>query len=199
MKNRTVYKLEEYKYIQQEIVTHQRLVFQVFVISVIASLSIFGYYLGNYVSVENTENLTNLIPIFPLAVIIPSALIITRIREDIFRWGAYIQVFFENEEPAYETRLSIIRDNRSNSFKESYTPIFCIWWILVILSLLFYLHAFATKCFTPWTFNFIIMGIVSVLGIISIVLFVITTKRYNNITKKEYRQKLIHEWQDISN
>src|SRR3990172_1100416 len=90
--------LEEYRYLNDQIKTHQHLVFQIFAISTAASVALLGYGLQNFFMAENGQKISKLAPFIilaPIAIIVPSIFLISAIREDIFSWGAYISVFHE--------------------------------------------------------------------------------------------------------
>lgn len=195
MKNKEDYDIEEYRYIHDEIITHQRLTFQIFTFSVIASVSILGYGLSNDYSTANPLEL--LIFVCPIVIILPCAWIISNIREQIFRWGAYIQVSHEQSKTAYETKLSILKKRNTKSFKESYTPIICTLWGMMIISIaLYFIHIVLMSSDSLDSNCNIITTTGIIIGLVSIILLYLISKRYKHITKDKYHQELLQQWQN---
>ena len=122
-------KLEEYKYLNQQIMNHQRLLFQIFTFSVIAAVAILSWGLQSFPkSGMEASGLAPFLLLAPMAIVLPCAFIIRGIREEIFGWGAYIIVFHESVgDVGYETRLDRIRD-KVGRFRESYTYLIGIYW-----------------------------------------------------------------------
>lgn len=119
-------KLEEHKYRNEQIMNHQRLIFQIFTFSVIAAVAILGWGLQNFPkSGTEASGLAPFLVLAPMAIILPCAFIISAIREEVFGWAAYIIVFHKSE---YETALDKMRD-KVGRFRESYTSIGWTYWV----------------------------------------------------------------------
>jgi len=165
---------------------HQRLIFQIFTFSIISSVALLGYGLQNFF--EEPRKISELAPfviLTPMAIIVPCAFMINAMREDIFRWGAYIIVFHESDtEPGYEMRLNKIRD-MTNPLKESYTSI--VWVYLVLCFACSGLFAWGVLM-APFHWSW------SLLAIIPLGSLIWATVRFCKIPSKGNREKLLREW-----
>jgi hypothetical protein len=131
-------KLEERKYLNEQIMNHQRLLVQIFTFSIIAGVAILGWGLQSFpASGEDTSSTSLFLLLAPIGIVIPCAYMIKGIREEIFRWGAYIILFHEREGTlAYENLLDKLRDilrDKRHKFRESYSA---IWVAYVVLCLI---------------------------------------------------------------
>jgi len=180
-------KLEEYKYLNQQIMNHQRLLFQIFTFSVIAAVAILGWGLQSFPkSGTEASGLTVFLLLVPMAIVVPCAFVISGIREDIFRWGAYIILFHESDGGlGYETLLDKIRD-KAGRFKESYTPLF--WTYLAFLSICSGLFIRGI-----WISPMLPNGL-SALVAIPIGLLIRWAIKFINIPSQSNREKLKNEW-----
>jgi len=127
-------KLEERKYLNEQIMNHQRLLVQIFTFSIIAGVAILGWGLQSFLASGEDPSWTSVFLVLaPMAIVIPCAYIIKGIREDIFRWGAYIIVFHEGEGTlGYENLLDKLRD-KARKVKESYSTICVAYWVLFLI------------------------------------------------------------------
>jgi len=181
---------EERKYLSEQIINHQRLVFQIFTFSVIVAVGILGWGLQIFPeSGAQTSGLAPFLLLAPTAIILSCAFIISGIREEIFRWGAYIIIFHESDGvKGYESRLDKLRDKRG-SYKESYTPIVVVYWVLSIICIALFAKAIdnAISISNGW-----IAFIIPPLGLLTwwSVIFC-------NIPGKEKRSKFRDEWSEI--
>jgi len=180
--------LEEHKYINEEIIVHQRLIIQLFTFSIIASVALLGYGVQNFSGEQGSiSELSPFVIFAPMAIIVPCAWVITKIRKEIFRWGAYIMVFHESEKPGYETMLDKIRDIRNSWWEESYTPLVITWWgLCAACTGLFIWGVLHTPLHWCW----------SMLSILPLGFLGRTTDKFCKIPTKGYRQKLEKEWSE---
>lgn len=184
--------LEERRYINEQIINHQRLLFQIFTFSVIAAVAILGWGMQVFLTTGRGE-LAAFLLLAPTAIIIPCAFIIGAIRDEIFGWGAYILVFHEDErEPGYETILDKKRDEveerkRCGRFRESYTSIIGVYsvFILICCSLFFYVILISPIC-----------SYFSALVVFPIGLHIWWCIKFYNIPSKEHRDKLKKDWRE---
>jgi hypothetical protein len=179
-------KLEERKYLNEQIINHQRLIFQIFTFSIIAAVAILGWGLQSFPkSGTETSWLTLFLLLAPMAIVVPCAFIISAIRQEIFGWAAYIIVFHEGEEDfGYEKALDKIRD-KVRPFRESYTPL--CWTYLALLGICsgLFIWAILNSCIcNRW----------SALVAIPIGLLVYWTIKFINIPSRSNRAKLKNEW-----
>ncbi len=182
--------LEEYRYINEQIISHQRLIFQIFTFSVIAAVALLGYGLQNFFGEQGKiSGFALFVILAPVAIIIPCAFIISAIREDIFRWGAYIVVFHEPEgKPGYETRLNKIRD-RKNPLAEAYTALVWTYWALCLACCAWFIWGILSALFhCAW----------SILVIIPLGFLIYGTIRFCRIPCRGNRQQLIDEWRQVA-
>ena len=180
-------KLEERKYLNEQIINHQRLIFQIFTFSIIAAVAILGWGLQSFPkSGTETSWLTLFLLLAPMAIVVPCAFIISAIRQEIFGWAAYIIIFHEGEEDfGYETLLDKIRD-KAGRFKESYTPLF--WTYLAFLSICSGLFIRGI-----WISPMLPNGL-SALVAIPIGLLIRWAIKFINIPSQSNREKLKNEW-----
>ena len=105
--------VEEYRALRQHIQGQFTLIFQVFTVSIVAAIALLGYALNNILGIlAKAQDVSNLglylfFPLLPLIVIIPFALLIKALRKEIFKWGAYVEVYLEDgKDWKYETELN---------------------------------------------------------------------------------------------
>ena len=179
------HKIEEYRYIQNAILNHQRLIFQIFTFSVIASVAVLGWGLQSLNRGIETPAFTPFLLLIPMAIILPSAFIINGMRQDILRWGAYIMLEHEGASPGYETLLDRIRDGQGR-FAESYTPLIWTYWAL---------SGVCNGVFI-WSISNIYpihMGF-SALVALCFVLLAVWSRIFTRIPSKSNRDKLKKDW-----
>lgn len=177
-------KLEERKYLNEQIMTHQRLIFQIFTFSIIAAVAIFGWGLQNFLKSETeASGLALFLVLAPMAVILPCAFIISAIREDIFGLAAYILVFHKSE---YETALDKMRDKASR-FRESYTSIVWTYWSFFVICIGLFMWGI---CNSPMNNS------LCVLGVIPFVILLLWNIKFINIPSSSNRERLKNEWRE---
>ena len=178
--------LEERKYLNSQIMNHQRLLFQIFTFSVIAAVAILGW--GIEALSKNGTGRSELAPFIfltPMAIIIPCAFIISAIRDEIFGWAAYIFVFHEGDQhPGYETALDKMRDQHGG-FRESYTSIIGVYSIFILICCILFIIAILIS---P------ICSYYSTLVVFPIGLHIWWCIKFLNIPKKNNREKLKKDW-----
>jgi hypothetical protein len=184
-------KLEERKYLNEQIINHQRLIFQIFTFSVIAAVAILGWSSQTFLGSDMEASwLAIFFVLAPLVIILPCAFIISAIRGEIFGWGAYIIVFHESGEClGYETVLDTARNNFGR-FRESYTSISLAYWFLCVVCCGLFIYG--------------ICGIengsmpcgISAVVIIPIGLLIYWTIKFVNIPSRSNREKLKNEWRE---
>ena len=128
---------EERQYIREQIIVHQRLIFQIFTFSIIAAIAVLGWGIQDFPTTSETNGEKASLPhvfflLAPLAITVPCAWVIKGIREDIFRWGAYILVFHESDRLGYEKLLDKARETK-DVIKESYSATFFAYGMLTLL------------------------------------------------------------------
>jgi hypothetical protein len=122
-------KLAEYNALRSQIEGQFRLIVQVFTVSVIASVALFGYVFQSLVRSSSFSNEAVFLLLTPLAIFVPCAYFLSSLRREIFEWGAYIQVFLEGEKDnKYETMRAKFRERYKP--KESLSPIAWTYWAL---------------------------------------------------------------------
>ena len=143
--------VEEYRAIRQHIHGQFTLIFQVFTVSIVTTIALLGYALNNTLGVfAKAEHISNLglylfFPLIPLAIIIPFAFLIKSLRKEIFKWGAYVEVYLEDGKNwKYETELNKYMEKHRE--RESFNPIALSYFVLgglcFGLSLSLYLYKF---------------------------------------------------------
>ena len=144
-------RLEEYKYLNQQIMNQQRLIIEVFTFSVIASVALLGYALQSVLKSDDAvDNLMPYIVLAPSAIIVPCAFLITAVRKDIQKWGAYIMVFHEDKGGAcWETRLREFAKKNPRS-TESFSYLFLTYWILQFVIMIAYIWSVAQAPMNIW-------------------------------------------------
>ena len=180
-------KSDERKYLHEQIITHQRLMFQIFTFSIIAAAAILGWGLQTLAaSVTVATRVNPFLLLVPMAIIIPCAFIIGGMRADIFRWGTYIIVFHGSDEGAqYEPLLDKIRD-RSSPLKESYTPIVPTYWAFLCICARLFVPAISDS---PTHCNDL-----SALITVPLVPLIFWTITFIKIPSKRNRDRLKKEW-----
>ena len=178
---------EERKYLNGQIMNHQRLLLQIFTFSIIAGVAILGWGLQSFpASREDTSWTSVFLLLAPMAIVIPCAYIISGIREEIFRWGAYIILFHEGEGTlAYENLLDKLRD-KAGKGKESYSPICLAYWALFLI------------CAIPFVLGIMSSGAIhygwSALAILPLGLLIHWTIRFVDIPSKSSRKRYRQDW-----
>lgn len=143
-------KLEERKYLNEQIMNHQRLLFQIFTFSVIAAIAVLGWSIQILSGNRAGSELAPFLLLAPTAIIISCAFVISAIRDDVFGWGAYIIVFHEQGEAAgYETALDMLR-TKLGRFRESYTSIFGVYLVIILLCCLSFVIVILTSERSPY-------------------------------------------------
>lgn len=126
-------KQDEYRALRGQIEGQFKLIIQIFVVSIVASVALFGYVFQAIAQSAITSSwMTPFFFLTPMAIIIPCAYLLASLRREIFQWAAYLQVFHESEQgPRYETILNMYRDKYKP--QESLTPIVWTYWALFIV------------------------------------------------------------------
>ena len=177
-------KLEERKYLNEQIMTHQRLIFQIFTFSIIAAVAILGWGLQNFPkSGTEASGLALFLVLAPMAVILPCAFIISAIRKEIFGWAAYIIVFHKSE---YETALDKMRD-KAGRFRESYTSIVWTYWSFFVICI---------GLFMWGIWNSPMNNSLCALGVIPFVILLLWHLEFSNIPSSRNRERLKNEWRE---
>lgn len=182
-------RLEEYKYLNQQIMNHQRLIIQVFTFSVIASVALLGYALQSVLkSDDSVSTLMPYIVLAPSAIIVPCAFLITSVRREIQKWGAYIMVFHENKDGAYwETRLRKFAEiNRTAP--EPFSYLFVTYAILQFVIMIAYIWSVAhTSMNLSWM----------LLALLPFTFLSISASQYGEINTKKASKLYIGEWEKV--
>jgi len=98
-------KLAEHKILMGHIESQFRLIIQVFIASLIVSLGLLGYAF-------QIGDSAPYVFLSPILIFMPCGYLLTKLREEIFRWGMYIRVFIEDgRDLRYETALAQLREN----------------------------------------------------------------------------------------
>jgi len=129
--------IEEYKSLREEILTRGRGVAQVIITSLIILvpfISTIIVYVTQH-SIEMKKNPNILYPyifLCPLLIVIPCTFFLISLRKDIYRYGTYIQVFYEegSDGPKWETMLHKFRQIHQ---EESFDPTFWLYWALFFI------------------------------------------------------------------
>jgi len=179
-------KLEERRYLNEQIMNHQRLIFQIFTFSVISAVAILGWGSQSFPeSGTEASALTLFLVLAPMAIILPCAFIISGIREEIFGWAAYIIVFHESGEGlGYETVLDKARD-KFGRFRESYTSLLFTYWALCGICCGLFLYGIE---------NSSMPSSLSAVVIIPIGFLIYWTIKFIEIPSKSNRDKLRKRW-----
>ena len=180
--------LEEYKYLNEQIMNHQRLLFQIFTFSVIAAVAILGWGMQSFPKTgTEASGLTPFLPLAPMAIILPCAFIISGIREEVFGWGAYIIVFHESDTGlGYETVLDKTRD-KAGRFRESYASVTYTYWALLSISSGLFVYAINNSPMHN--------GLCALVAI-PIGILVYWTTKFCNIPSRSNREKLKNKWRE---
>lgn len=122
---------EEYNKLARQVEGQFRLIVQVFTVSIVAAVALLGYVLKLLAAGEVDSDFTVFLPLAPLAITTPCAYLIRELRKEIFKWGAYVQVYLEDgEDWRYETELTKYMRRHSDVEKESFNPIGIAYWVL---------------------------------------------------------------------
>ncbi|MDP2754898.1 MAG: hypothetical protein Q8P40_10995 [Nitrospirota bacterium] len=129
--------LEEYKALRNEILVRGRGIGHLLIASLVILVpfisTIILYVMQNSEKMKGDPSLLySYIFLFPLLIIIPCAFFIVALRKDIYRYGTYIEIFFEegSDGPKWETALSKLRQIRC---EESLDPTFWLYWALFFI------------------------------------------------------------------
>jgi hypothetical protein len=135
------FKIEEYKSLRQQIDNQSKLMIQVFSFSIISSFAFLGYFLQLLNGTRFSFLILHLL-FAPSFIIVPCAYLIKDMRDEIYKWGTYIQVFIENENSSlYEGALGRIRERYRTS--ESFNTMFLTFWSFTLACVC--LYAFLAK------------------------------------------------------
>ena len=194
--------VEEYRAIRQHIQGQFTLIFQVFTVSILAAIALLGYALNNILgTLAKAKDISSLgvylfFPLFPLAVIIPFAFLIKSLRKEIFKWGAYIQVYLEDgKDWKYETELNKYMANYRE--KESFNPIALSYFVLSGLCFAFSISLYLYKF--PLSFpNLSYLIAILVFAIVIGWLFKKWWDDYNEIPT-EARKEFMLRWKEVQN
>ena len=122
---------EEYNKLARHIEGQFRLIVQVFTVSIVAAVALLGYVLKVLTAGGVYSDLMVLLPLAPLAITTPCAYLIRELRKEIFKWGAYVQVYLEDGgDWRYETELTKYMRIHSHVEKESFNLIGIAYWVL---------------------------------------------------------------------
>jgi len=182
-------KLEERRYLNEQIINHQRLIFQIFTFSVIAAGGILGWTSQIFLDTEaGALELAPFLVLVPMAIILPCAFIISAIRAEVFGWAAYIIIFHESGEGlGYETVLDKARDE-SKRFRESYTSLVYTYWTLCVICCGLFIYGIQNSS--------VPCGL-SAVAVVPIGLLIFWTFKFVRIPSRSNRDKLKKQWLEI--
>ncbi|MCI5178960.1 MAG: hypothetical protein D3911_06515 [Candidatus Electrothrix sp. AW3_4] len=129
--------IEEYKSLRQQIDSQSKLMIQVFTFSIISSSALLGYFF-NLFNNTGLSILTLQLLFGPSLILVPCAYLIKDMRDEIYRWGTYLYVYFEDGSSShYESALSLMRERYGSS--ESFNPIFLTFWSFTFICIFLYI------------------------------------------------------------
>ena len=133
----------EYWSLRDEILSHQRLIWQALTFAATTCLILLSYSYSLYVDAITSDGEPGIesigiliLAMLPWLIIMGSLQLVTITRREIFEMGAYIHLFYEtgSENPLYERRLDKKRDKEGPG-RESHTGLAkVIYWSLAILT-----------------------------------------------------------------
>ncbi len=182
-------KIEEYKYLNRQILNHQGLVIQVFTFSIIASVAILGLALNNYFG-EDKSKYALLVAFVPMAIIIPCAFFLASTRADIFRLGAFIRVIHESgQDPGYETLLEKKREGTGyiKSMREAFSYVMVTYWLIFIVCLVFFVWGLSSL--QLWYLIFVV--------VLAFIMLVSASREFFSIPTDKRRKQFEKEWKEV--
>lgn len=180
-------RLEERKYLNEQIMNHQRLLVQIFTFSIIAGVAILGWGLQSFPSSGEDTSWTSLFLLLaPVGIVIPCAYMIKGIREEMFRWGAYIILFHEGEGTlGYENLVDKLRDT-PRKLKESYSAIWVAYAVLCLTCAILFVVGI-------WRSGTVQYGW-SAVALVPLAFLIHWCKRFCNIPSESSRKQYKDDW-----
>ena len=98
---------EEYNRLVRHIEGQFRLIAQIFTVSVVASVALFGYTMHVLFGItQSSSQFEPFMMLIPLAIVFPCALLVFALRREIFKWSGYIKIYLNDGKSwRYETEL----------------------------------------------------------------------------------------------
>lgn len=137
MNNKQDFLLEEYKQIRSELMERERSINNMATVAIVASTTLASalitIFLKELHGVTNNVSFPfHLLFLTPLCISIPLFFVLTSHRKDLFRAGAYIQVFYEEKGIgiAWQTRIGKFRNEMRGNPLDTFSIIF---WVIFFL------------------------------------------------------------------
>ena len=182
MRDPAEYQIEEYKQVRAELMERERVIGQLAIVSFISSATLISGLLGAFFGKTLTSaQLGGLMPylmLAPLIVVIPIFFIIGSHRRDLFRAGAYLQVFYEEDGAGigWQTRIQQFRSKKKGDSLDT-LPLF-FWFVAGVCAVSFFsLRGGDNLCEYTWL-DLVAIIIVSALMIRADYLYASAPKRH---------------------
>jgi hypothetical protein len=147
------FQIEEYKQVRDEIKAREQSINQLFVIGVVASISILSA-VSTFFSKQPpiTEPVYAYVFLSPLAVIIPILYVLISHRRDLHRSGTYLHVFYEEPGlgPMWETRLAKFRDRQKGESLDAIPWTFWAITVVTVAGFVFTLNGITSFACNTW-------------------------------------------------
>ncbi len=129
-------RLEDYRYTNEQIMMHQRLMVQIFTFSLIISVPLIGYGLQIFWGTKEVgEQISPYAPyifLAPALLFIPALAMMYALREAIFQLITYSIVFHQQEAPGYDIRCRQAT-SESGILRKVFVVMVLIYWVLFLL------------------------------------------------------------------
>jgi len=196
------HKLEDYRYTNEQIMMHQKLIVQIFTFSLIISVPLIGYGLQIFWGVkEADETISAYAPFIffaPIVLFIPAIAIICTLRKAIFQLLTYSSVFHQREIPGYEIRCRKATP-RTSKLRRAFDVIICTYWVLYFVCFALSLTAAISQQTENGTIALPQWGIVilAILLFLAIIFLSIFTCIYYDIASDRKWDDIILRWEKV--
>lgn len=195
MRDTAAYQIEEYKQVRAELMERERFIGQLAIVAFVSSATLISGLLGAFSGKNLTPSqLGGFIPylmLAPLLVTIPIYFIVGSHRKDLFRAGAYLQVFYEEDGAGigWQTRIQQFRAKKKGDSLDT-LPLF-FWSVAIICvfsSFMLKGRGDLTEC--TWLDLAILIAIFAVMN---------RADHLYSSAPKSHRKKCIDAWRAVKN
>lgn len=198
MNNKQEFLLEEYKQVRSELMENQRSIIHLATVAIIASTSLASALIAISLSKELTCATNDFLFPFPflfltpLCISIPLFYVLMSHRKDLFRAGAYIQVFYEEKGAgiAWQRRIGNFRKKMPGNPLDNFQIIFWVIFLLcTMICVLYCLNSQKQFLWYHWA------GIIFII-IMAFIFQVVACVKYQ-AASKSYRDNCIQTWRIV--
>jgi len=133
--------IEEYQALRRHIEQQFALIIQVFTLSIITCVTVWGFSLPlKEQSVVDVNVITTVFPLLAFFVFIPIAYLLLSLREEIFDWASYIRIFIEPRKKGFNFETAIRKYRARPEYRSSFNRIAVVYDFFYLATALMWIY-----------------------------------------------------------